>query len=87
MLISASIISAGLLAAIITRGVYEYRCLCIGIPVLYVCQLQWLIWASYRHILDRLPEAVCCYVQTCSVNVVYKRLVLMLCCWQCVACV
>ena len=32
---------------------------------LYVCQLSLLIWISY---LDRLPEAICCCLQTYSVN-------------------
>ena len=36
---------------------------------MYVCQLslvQLLIWASYRHLKERLPEAIC-YLQTCNV--------------------
>ena len=41
---------------------------------MYVCQLsllQLLIWASYRHFYsDRLPEAICCCLQTCNVDVV-----------------
>ena len=39
---------------------------------MYVCQhslLQLLIWASYRHFDERLPEATCC-LQTCNVDVV-----------------
>ena len=39
--------------------------------VMYVCQLsllQLLIWAGYRHF--RLPEAICCCLQTCNVDVV-----------------
>ena len=35
---------------------------------MYVCQLsllQLLIWTSY---LDRLPEAICCCLQTYTVN-------------------
>ena len=38
-----------------------------------------LIWASYRHSFhfkDRLPEGICCCLQTCSVNVV----LLVMCC-------
>ena len=38
---------------------------------MYACQLsllQLLIWASYRHFyLDRLPEAICCCLQTYTV--------------------
>ena len=37
---------------------------------MYVCQLsllQLLIWASYK---ERLPEAICCCLQTCNVDVV-----------------
>ena len=36
----------------------------------YVCMplLQLLIWASYRHF--KLPEAICCCLQTCNVDVV-----------------
>ena len=40
---------------------------------MYVCQLsllQLLIWASYRHFKERLPEAICCCLQTCNVDVV-----------------
>ena len=40
---------------------------------MYVCQLsllQLLIWAGYRHFKERLPEAICCCVQTCNVDVV-----------------
>ena len=50
--------------------------------VLYVCQpslLQWLLWASYRLFYSatcRLPKAICCCLQTCSVNVV----LLVMCC-------
>ena len=29
-----------------------------------------LIWASYRHFKERLPEAICCCLQTCNVDVV-----------------
>ena len=39
----------------------------------YVCQLsllQLLIWAGYRHFKERLPEAICCCLQTCNVDVV-----------------
>ena len=35
--------------------------------------LQLLIWASYRHFIhfkERLPEAICCCLQTCNVDVV-----------------
>ena len=39
---------------------------------MYVCQLsflQLLMWASYRHFYsDRLPEAICCCLQTYTVN-------------------
>ena len=37
---------------------------------MYVCQLsllQLLIWAGYRHFKERLPEAICCCLQTCNV--------------------
>ena len=37
---------------------------------MYVCQLQLLIWTSYRHFKERLPEAICCCLQTCNVDVV-----------------
>ena len=40
---------------------------------MYVCQLsllQLLIWAGYRHFKERLPEAICCCLQTCNVHVV-----------------
>ena len=30
--------------------------------------LQLRIWASYRHFIDRLPEAMCCCLQTYTVN-------------------
>ena len=33
--------------------------------------LQLLIWASYRHFKERLPEAICCCLQTCNVDVVF----------------
>ena len=39
---------------------------------MYVCQLsllQLLIWAGYRHFKERLPEAICCCLQTCNVDV------------------
>ena len=45
---------------------------------MYVCQLsllQLLIWASYRHFKERLPEAICC-LQTCNVDVVLLLMVL-----------
>ena len=32
---------------------------------MYVCQLSLLIWAGYK-----LPEAICCCLQTCNVDVV-----------------
>ena len=32
-----------------------------------VCQLSLLIWAGYRHFKERLPEAICCCLQTCNV--------------------
>ena len=41
---------------------------------MYVCQLsllQLLIWAGYRHFKERLPEAICCCLQTCVVGNVY----------------
>ena len=37
---------------------------------MYVRQLsllQLLLWASYRHFKERLPEAICCCLQTCNV--------------------
>ena len=40
---------------------------------MYVCQLlllQLLIWADYRHFEERLPEVICCCLQTCTVDVV-----------------
>ena len=40
---------------------------------MYVRQLsllQLLRWASYRHFKERLPEAICCCLQTCNVDVV-----------------
>ena len=40
---------------------------------MYVCQLsllQLLIWAGYRHFKETLPEAICCCLQTCNVDVV-----------------
>ena len=40
---------------------------------MYVCQLsllQLLIWASFIHFKERLPEAICCCLQTCNVDVV-----------------
>ena len=37
---------------------------------MYVCQLSLLIWASYRHFKERLPEAICSCLQTCNVDVV-----------------
>ena len=40
---------------------------------MYICQLsllQLLIWAGYRHFKERLPEAICCCLQTCNVDVV-----------------
>ena len=39
---------------------------------MYVCQLsllQLLIWVGYRHFKERLPEAICCCLQTCNVDV------------------
>ena len=38
--------------------------------VMYVCQLSLLIWAGYRHFKERLPESICCCLQTCNVDVV-----------------
>ena len=35
-----------------------------------------LLCASYRHSKGRLPEAICCCLQTCSINVV----LLVMCC-------
>ena len=32
--------------------------------------LQLLIWASFIHFKERLPEAICCCLQTCNVDVV-----------------
>ena len=40
---------------------------------LYVRQLsllQLLLWASFIHFKERLPEAICCCLQTCNVDVV-----------------
>ena len=43
---------------------------------MYVRQLsllQLLLWASYRHFIhfkERLPEAICCCLQTCNVDIV-----------------
>ena len=39
---------------------------------MYVCQLsllQLLIWTGYRHFKERLPEAICCCLQTCNVDI------------------
>ena len=44
--------------------------LCCRKCFMYVCQLsllQLLIWAGYRHFRERLPEAICCCLQTCNV--------------------
>ena len=57
----------------ILRGIYCLRllvvvslCHVIGIVLCtYVCQLSLLIWISY---LDRLPEAICCCLQTSTVS-------------------
>ena len=41
---------------------------------LYVRQLSLLqlpIWASFIHFKERLPEAICCCLQTCHVDVVF----------------
>ena len=43
--------------------------------VCYVCMptfiaTKLLIWAGYRHFKERLPEAICCCLQTCNVDVV-----------------
>ena len=35
-----------------------------------VSQLSLLVWAGYRHFTERLPDAVCCCLQTCNVDVV-----------------
>ena len=51
-------------------------CIChvVGsVLCMYVCQLsllQLLIWAGYRHFKERLPEAICCCLQACNVDVV-----------------
>ena len=37
---------------------------------MYVRQLSLLIWASYGIFNERLPEAICCCLQTCNVDVV-----------------
>ena len=40
---------------------------------MYVCRLsllQLLIWAGYRNFKERLPDAICCCLQTCNVDVV-----------------
>ena len=34
------------------------------------CYIQLLLWAGYRHFKERLPEAICCCLQTCNVDVV-----------------
>ena len=58
-------------------------CLCQVVRILncvmYVRQfsvLQLLLWASFRHFKERLPEGICCCLQTCNVDVV---LVVMYC--------
>ena len=42
------------------------------VTCMYVCKHslpQLLVWASYRHYYsDRLPEAICCCLQTYTVN-------------------
>ena len=52
-------------------------CLChvVGsVLCMYVCMptfiAKLLIWAGYRHFKERLPEAICCCLQTCNVDVV-----------------
>ena len=40
--------------------------LCCRNCVMYVCQLSVLIWASFIHFKERLPEAICCCLQTCK---------------------
>ena len=40
---------------------------------MYVRQLsllQLLLWASYRHFKEILPEAICYCLQTCNIDVV-----------------
>ena len=40
---------------------------------MYACQLSLLlllIWTGYGHFKERLPEAICCCLQTCNVDVV-----------------
>ena len=52
---------------------WGYLLLFTHLLCLYVCQLsllQLLIWAGYRHFKERLPEAICCCLQTCNVDVV-----------------
>ena len=34
------------------------------------CYNCYIRWASYRHFKERLPEAICCCLQTCNVDVV-----------------
>ena len=47
-------------------------CLCrvVGIVCTPFSLLQLLIWASFIHFKERLPEAICCCLQTCNVDVV-----------------
>ena len=47
-------------------------CLCrvVGIVLCMYANFHWLIWAGYRHFKERLPEAICCCLQTCNVDVV-----------------
>ena len=45
----------------------------------YVVLSEVLIWAGYRHFKERLPEAICCCLQTCNVDVVLLVMYCMYC--------
>ena len=67
------------LIAVYTLAVFMSSCQNCVMYVRQFSVLQLLIWASYRHFIhfkERLPEAICCCLQTCNVDVV---LVVMYC--------
>ena len=59
---------------IIAWGYLFTRVYVVLSEVCYVCtptfMLQLLIWGSYMHFEEKLPEAICCCLQTCNVDVV-----------------
>ena len=63
---------------ILPGAIYMYCCLhtCVYVvlsELCYVCSqlsvLQLLIWAIFMHFKKRFPEAICCCLQTCNVDV------------------